>query len=105
MYLTTLQTQTTEEQKKKFLVPAEYQTLSQLRIVLKILERMNILVVMPKQSWVMVAKRWLHSLIETGSNVQGLETTATYDKATQEFIIHSPVLTASKWWIGSLGRT
>jgi acyl-CoA oxidase len=35
-----------------------------------------------------------------GSNVQGLETTATYDKTTQEFIIHSPSLTASKWWIG-----
>jgi len=40
-----------------------------------------------------------------GSNVQGLETTATYDKTTQEFIIHSPSLTASKWWIGGLGRS
>lgn len=40
-----------------------------------------------------------------GSNVQGLETTATYDKTTQEFVIHSPSLTASKWWIGGLGRS
>ncbi|MBW0520497.1 hypothetical protein O181_060212 [Austropuccinia psidii MF-1] len=40
-----------------------------------------------------------------GSNVQGLETTATYDKNTKEFIINSPSLTASKWWIGGLGRT
>jgi acyl-CoA oxidase len=35
-----------------------------------------------------------------GSNVQGLETTATYDESTQEFVLHSPTLTASKWWIG-----
>lgn len=40
-----------------------------------------------------------------GSNVRGLETTATWNQADQTFIIHSPVLTASKWWIGSLGRT
>ncbi|KAI8917510.1 acyl-CoA dehydrogenase/oxidase [Powellomyces hirtus] len=40
-----------------------------------------------------------------GSNVQGLETTATYIPSTQEFEIHSPSLTASKWWAGGLGRT
>lgn len=40
-----------------------------------------------------------------GSNVKGLETTATYNKEDQTFTIHSPTLTASKWWIGSLGRT
>ncbi|TPX66950.1 acyl-CoA oxidase [Spizellomyces sp. 'palustris'] len=40
-----------------------------------------------------------------GSNVQGLETMATYVPETQEFEIHSPSLTASKWWIGGLGRT
>lgn len=31
-----------------------------------------------------------------GSNVQGLETTATFDTETDEFIIHSPTLTSSK---------
>jgi hypothetical protein len=31
-----------------------------------------------------------------GSNVQGLETTATFDPKTDEFIIHSPTLTSSK---------
>lgn len=31
-----------------------------------------------------------------GSNVQGLETTATFDPRTDEFIIHSPTLTSSK---------
>lgn len=40
-----------------------------------------------------------------GSNVRGLETTATWDAQTKSFIINSPHLTASKWWIGSLGRT
>lgn len=40
-----------------------------------------------------------------GSNVRGLETYAKYDPKTQEFVIHSPTLTAAKWWNGSLGRT
>ncbi|KAK4965637.1 hypothetical protein LTR66_012111 [Elasticomyces elasticus] len=40
-----------------------------------------------------------------GSNVRGLETTATWNPEDQTFVIHSPHLTASKWWIGSLGRT
>jgi len=33
-----------------------------------------------------------------GSNLRGLETTATFDKATDEFVIHSPYLTSLKWW-------
>jgi acyl-CoA oxidase len=36
--------------------------------------------------------------------VQGLETTATYINETNEFEIHSPTLTSSKWWIGGLGK-
>ncbi|WCJ25854.1 Peroxisomal acyl-coenzyme A oxidase 1 [Euphorbia peplus] len=39
-----------------------------------------------------------------GSNVQGLETTATFDQETDEFVIHSPTLTSSKWWPGGLGK-
>ncbi|KAL4348018.1 hypothetical protein GQ457_17G020750 [Hibiscus cannabinus] len=39
-----------------------------------------------------------------GSNVQGLETTATFDPQTDEFEIHSPTLTSSKWWPGGLGK-
>ncbi|KAI6661329.1 Peroxisomal acyl-coenzyme A oxidase 1 [Oopsacas minuta] len=38
-----------------------------------------------------------------GTFVRGLETTATYDSTTQEFIIHSPTLTSTKWWSGCLG--
>lgn len=37
--------------------------------------------------------------------MQSLETTATYDPDTQEFVINSPSLTAAKWWSGGLGRT
>lgn len=40
-----------------------------------------------------------------GSNVQGLETTATWQNDEKCFRLHSPSLTACKWWIGSLGRT
>ena len=39
-----------------------------------------------------------------GSNVAGLETTATLDKATDEFVIHSPTVTSTKFWPGDLGR-
>ncbi|XP_050017066.1 peroxisomal acyl-coenzyme A oxidase 2 isoform X2 [Alexandromys fortis] len=40
-----------------------------------------------------------------GSYLKGLETEATYDAATQEFVIHSPTMTATKWWPGDLGRS
>ncbi|XP_066899890.1 peroxisomal acyl-coenzyme A oxidase 2 isoform X2 [Kogia breviceps] len=40
-----------------------------------------------------------------GTYLQGLETEATYDAATQEFVVHSPTLTATKWWPGDLGRS
>lgn len=33
-----------------------------------------------------------------GSNVRGLETIATFDRETDEFVVHSPTLTSLKWW-------
>lgn len=39
-----------------------------------------------------------------GSNVAGIETTATLDKTTDEFVIHSPTITSTKYWPGDLGR-
>ncbi len=36
-----------------------------------------------------------------GSNVQDLETTATYDRNTKEFVIHSPTINAQKEYIGN----
>ena len=38
-----------------------------------------------------------------GSNVRGIETTATFDPATDEFILHSPTVSSHKYWAGSLG--
>ncbi len=40
-----------------------------------------------------------------GTFVRGLQTTATYDPDTQQFIVHTPTLTATKWWPGGLGKT
>ncbi|MEE6501846.1 hypothetical protein FKM82_004335, partial [Ascaphus truei] len=40
-----------------------------------------------------------------GTYLRGLETTATFDISTQEFVINTPKLTATKWWPGDLGKT
>ncbi|KAJ7653680.1 peroxisomal oxidase [Mycena polygramma] len=48
---------------------------------------------------------YLQTELAHGSNVNRLETTATYIPETREFDIHSPTLTSSKWWIGALGKT
>ena len=37
-----------------------------------------------------------------GSNVRGLQTTATYDKATEEWVLSTPTLAAMKWWPSNL---
>ncbi|KAI7853703.1 acyl-CoA dehydrogenase/oxidase [Circinella umbellata] len=39
------------------------------------------------------------------SALRDIETTATYDINTDEFIINSPTITATKWWIGMAGKT
>ncbi|CAH0492253.1 unnamed protein product [Peronospora farinosa] len=61
--------------------------------------------------WMKMAKKWrmigcyAQTEMGHGSNVRGLETTATYIPATDEFEIHSPTLTSMKWWPGALART
>ena len=35
-----------------------------------------------------------------GTFIRGVETIATYDKKTEEFVINSPTLTSFKWWPG-----
>jgi acyl-CoA oxidase len=40
-----------------------------------------------------------------GSNVKGIEIEASYDHATQSFVLNSPSASATKWWIGGLGLT
>ena len=39
-----------------------------------------------------------------GSDVSKLETTATFDPKTDEFVINTPSITATKWWPGEMGR-
>lgn len=38
-----------------------------------------------------------------GTFVGGIQTTATFDKESDEFIIHTPSLSATKYWPGALG--
>lgn len=78
MYLITLRDQGTPEQHKKYLVPAQKD------------ENIGC---------------YAQTELGHGSNVRGLETLAIWNPEDKTFIIHSPTLTASKWWIGSLGRT
>ncbi|KAI6798833.1 acyl-CoA oxidase [Hortaea werneckii] len=40
-----------------------------------------------------------------GSNVRGIECEARWCPQKSEFVLHSPTLTASKWWNGTMGRT
>ncbi|KAJ8955467.1 hypothetical protein NQ318_003567 [Aromia moschata] len=37
-----------------------------------------------------------------GTFIRGLETTATYDPKTEEFVLNSPTLTSYKWWPGDV---
>lgn len=39
-----------------------------------------------------------------GSDVSSLQTTATFDVKTDEFVLHTPNISATKWWPGELGR-
>ncbi|KAI9708016.1 MAG: fatty-acyl coenzyme A oxidase [Bogoriella megaspora] len=77
MFLITLRDQGTNEQREKFFKPAlDYKYIG----------------------------CYAQTELGHGSNVRGLETTATWNPEDKTFTIHSPHLTASKWWIGSLGR-
>jgi acyl-CoA oxidase len=62
-----------------------------------------------KKTWIPKAERFeiFGSYSQTelghGSNVRGIETTATFDKDTDEFIINSPTVSSTKYWIGATG--
>lgn len=77
MFITTIENMGTDEQKEQFLGPAmRYEIIG----------------------------CYAQTELGHGSNVQGLETMAVYDQETQTYDLHSPTMTASKWWIGGLGR-
>ncbi len=64
-----------------------------------------------KAAWLPLAQSFkiLGAYVQTelghGSNVRALETTATFDAAADEFVVHSPTLSSTKWWPGGLGKT
>lgn len=41
----------------------------------------------------------------SGTNLKKLETTAVYDPKTEEFVLNTPTITATKWWPGNLGKS
>jgi acyl-CoA oxidase len=45
-----------------------------------------------------------YNLFIIGTNTKKLETTATYDPKTQEFVLNSPTISSFKWWPGNLGK-
>ncbi|NXA55535.1 ACOX1 oxidase, partial [Nothocercus julius] len=78
MFLPTLLTQATPEQQDRFFMP----------------------------SWNLeIIGTYAQTEMGHGSHIRGLETTATYDPATQEFILNSPTVTSIKWWPGGLGKS
>ncbi|XP_069107205.1 peroxisomal acyl-coenzyme A oxidase 1-like [Argopecten irradians] len=64
-----------------------------------------------KRKWLPLAKNF--SIIGTyaqtelghGTFLRGLETTATFDPKTQEFVINSPTITSMKYWPANLGKS
>lgn len=77
-FIKCLTDQTTDEQKAAFLIPAQQDK---------------------------IIGCYAQTELAHGSNVRGLETTATWSPSDKSFIIHSPAVTSAKWWIGTLGRT
>ncbi|XP_060076882.1 peroxisomal acyl-coenzyme A oxidase 1-like [Ylistrum balloti] len=64
-----------------------------------------------KERWLPLARRYqmIGTYAQTelghGTNLMELETTATYDKATDELVLNTPKLSSIKWWPGNLGKS
>ncbi|XP_051874078.1 peroxisomal acyl-coenzyme A oxidase 2-like isoform X2 [Pristis pectinata] len=60
--------------------------------------------------WVPLAKdyRIIGTYAQTelghGTNLRGLETTATFDTSSQDFLLNTPKVSSIKWWPGDLAR-
>ena len=78
MFLPTLESQCTEAQQKKWL---------------------------PKAYTREYTGAYAQTEMGHGTFLRGLETTATYDPMTEEFVLHTPSVSAMKWWPGGLGKT
>ncbi|XP_078510688.1 peroxisomal acyl-coenzyme A oxidase 1-like isoform X3 [Lissotriton helveticus] len=60
---------------------------------------------LPLASSMLVIGTYAQTELGHGTHLRGLETTATYDPSTQEFILNSPTVSSIKWWPGGLGKT
>ncbi|XP_026759158.2 probable peroxisomal acyl-coenzyme A oxidase 1 [Galleria mellonella] len=60
---------------------------------------------MPKAKDLKAIGTYAQTELGHGTFLRGLETTATYDPETEEFVLNTPTLTAYKWWPGGLGHT
>ncbi|XP_063835242.1 probable peroxisomal acyl-coenzyme A oxidase 1 [Ostrinia nubilalis] len=60
---------------------------------------------LPKALSMQIIGTYAQTELGHGTFLRGLETTATYDPNTEEFVLHTPSLTAYKWWPGGLGQT
>ncbi|XP_006756428.1 PREDICTED: peroxisomal acyl-coenzyme A oxidase 1 isoform X1 [Myotis davidii] len=78
MFIPTLLNQGTSAQKEKWLLPAQ---------------------------GLQIIGTYAQTELGHGTHLRGLETTATYDPETQEFVLNSPTVTSIKWWPGGLGKT
>jgi hypothetical protein len=45
------------------------------------------------------------SLIGHGTNAKDMQTTATFDKESGDFVLNTPSFEAAKAWAGNLGKT
>ncbi|CAD8203711.1 unnamed protein product [Paramecium octaurelia] len=57
----------------------------------------------PKFLTMEIVAAYAQTEIGHGSDVQNLETTATYDPQSNDFVLHTPAVSAVKFWPGELG--
>ncbi|CAH0690974.1 unnamed protein product [Chilo suppressalis] len=60
---------------------------------------------LPKAESMQIIGTYAQTELGHGSFIRGLETIATYDPKTEEFVLNNPTLTSFKWWPGGLGST
>ena len=59
---------------------------------------------MPPSQSLAIIGTYAQTELGHGTFVRGLETTATYDPSSRQFVIHSPTLSSTKWWPGGAPR-
>lgn len=78
MFIPTLQGQTDDAQLEKYLTPAISRS---------------------------ILGTYAQTELGHGTNLKRLETTATYELNSDEFVLDSPTVSSAKWWPGGLGKS